>query len=296
MSPRLSADLIADLVDAGSREHYSDAALYDYEYRRRRADVHFYRELAKRRLPYGGRNIELGAGSRRATIVLARAGYEVTAIDTSKPMLDKLRARVAALPSAVAKRITVVQGDLRSFDVGERFPLVIAVFNVLEHLYTRVEVDACLRCAAAHLEPPTKKHPAGGAFAFDVQLPDLAWLIRDPTKRWAKTRFTDPTTKRAMYYSTNHEWDPVGQIALIRLYYEPVDGKGPTKIVKLSQRKFFPAELEGLVAHAGLRVVERYGDFAWRPLDVTAESQVLVCERAIPRRGNAVSRRGFRRR
>jgi SAM-dependent methyltransferase len=289
VSPRLTDELIGDLVDAGSREHYADAALYDYEYRRRRADVVFYRELARKRLGEGGRILELGAGSGRVTIPLARAGHEVVAMDSSPAMLAKLRARVAALPAAVAKRITVVEGDLRSFEVGKKFDLAIAVFNVLEHLYTRVEVDACLRCVAAHLTP-------GGAFAFDVQMPDLAWLIRDPTKRWAKTRFTDPTTRRAMFYSTNHDYDPVGQIALIRLYYEPVDGKGPTKIVKLSQRKFFPAELEGLVAHAGLRVAERYGDFAWRALDGTAESQVLVCDRAIPRRGNAVSRRGFRRR
>ena len=292
MSPRIPAELIADLIDAGSREHYSDAALYDYEYRRRRADLAWYRELARKRLAVGGRILELGAGSGRITIPLARAGYEVVAVDSSKPMLDKLRARVAALPKSVSSRITVADGDLRSFDVGKRFPLVIAVFNVVEHLYTRPEVDACFKRVVEHLEP-------GGAFAFDVQMPDLAWLIRDPWKRWAKTRFTDPTTKRAMYYSTNHEWDPVGQIALIRLYYEPVDGKGPTKIVKLSQRKFFPAELEGLVAHAGLRVVERYGDFAWRPLDGSAESQVLICERsenAISRRGNAVSRRGFSRR
>jgi SAM-dependent methyltransferase len=295
MSPRLSADLIADLVDAGSREHYADAALYDYEYRRRRADVVFYRDLARKRLGAGGRILELGAGSGRVTIPLARAGFEVVAMDGSPAMLAKLRARVAALPSAVANRITVVEGDLRQFAIKpgarsgklQRFPLVIAVFNVLEHLYTRVEVDACLRCVAAHLAP-------GGAFAFDVQLPDLAWLLRDPTKRWAKTRFTDPTTGRAMFYSTNHDYDQVGQIALIRLYSEPVDGKGPTKIVKLSQRKFFPAELEALVAHAGLRVVERYGDFGWRPLDGTAESQVLVCEAPISRRGNAVSRRGFR--
>jgi hypothetical protein len=118
-------------------------------------------------------------------------------------------------------------------------------------------------------------------------MPDLAWLIRDPAKRWAKTRFTEPTTRRAMFYSTNHDYDPVGQIANIRIYYEPVDGKGPTKIVKLSQRKYFPAELEALVAHAGFRVVERYGDFAWRPLDGGAESQVLICEpvaAANPRR------------
>ncbi len=285
--PRLSADLIADLVDAGSREHYSNAALYDYEYRRRRADLSFYRELAKRRLGNSGRILELGAGSGRITIPLARAGYSVVAVDSSPAMLDKLRTRVAALPLSVARRISVVEGDLRSFTVPGSFPLAIAVFNVLEHLYTRVELDACLRCVLAALSP-------GGAFAFDVQLPDLGWLLRDPTKRWARTRFTDPNTHRQMFYSTNHDYDPVGQIALIRLYYEPLDGKGPAKIVKLSQRKYFPAELEALVAHAGMRVVERYGDFLWRPLVGTAESQVLVCEKQIPRRENVVSRRGFR--
>ncbi len=279
-SGRLPEDLVEDLVDAGSREHYEDAVLYDHEYRRRRADVTFYRELARKRLGPGGRVLELGAGSGRVTIALARDGHEVVAVDRSAPMLDRLRARVAKLPKAVARRITVVEGDLRDFSVDGKFPLAIAAFNVLEHLYTRGEVHACLRRVRAHLEP-------GGAFVFDVQLPDMIWLMRDPNKRWARTRFTDPTTKRAMYYSTNHDYDPVGQIALIRLYYEPVDGKGPTKIVKLSQRKFFPAELEALVAHAGFRLVERYGDFAWRPLALIGddappvdgkvpESQVLV--------------------
>jgi SAM-dependent methyltransferase len=253
-----------------------------------------------------------------------RDGRQVVALDQSAAMLARLRERIARLPGPVASRITPVAGDLRTFSVGGRIPLAIAAFNVLEHLYTRGEITACLQRIAAHLAP-------GGAFAFDVQLPDLAWLIRDPGKRWAKTRFTDPTTGRAMYYSTNHDYDPVSQIALIRLYYEPAadrpqpiergegaprlpggresrredapgpararrpparradsspvsrpagaaGGTSPTRVVKLSQRKFFPAELEALVASAGFRVSERYGDFSFRPLDGTAESQVLVCE------------------
>jgi SAM-dependent methyltransferase len=286
VSPRISQELIAELVDSGSREHYSDAALYDYEYRRRRADVAFYRELARKRLGQktsepanggergkAGTILELGAGSGRVTVALARGGHEVVAIDSSPAMLARLRSRAAALPKAAGSRIEVRAGDLRDFDVKRKFPLVIAAFNVFEHLYTRGEVHAALERIAAHLSP-------GGALAFDVQMPDLAWLVRDPWKRWAKTRFTDPTTKRAMFYSTNHEYDPVSQIVMIRLYYDPVDGRGPGHIVHLSQRKFFPAELEALLAHAGFRVVERYGDFQWRPLDGSAESQVLVCERA----------------
>ena len=278
--PRPPGPRELDLVETGSREHYEDAALYDHEYRRRRADVTFYRELARRHLGGSGRILELGCGSGRVTIPLARDGHEVVALDRSPAMLDRLRARIAALPAAARGRITPLEADLRAFDVlsaGGPFRLAIAAFNVLEHLYTRGEVDACLRRVAAHLAP-------GGAFVFDVQLPDLAWLIRDPARRWARTRFTDPTTKRRMLYSTNHDYDPVSQIALIRIYYDPLEGTGPGRVVQLSQRKFFPAELEALVAHAGMRVVERFGDFSFGPLGPGSESQVLVCQVAPARR------------
>ncbi len=282
---QLPADLVDDLVDAGSREHYADAALYDYEYRRRRLDVTFYRDIARRRLGElgrAGRVLELGAGSGRVTIPLARDGHEIVALDRSEPMLARLESRVAKLPAAAARRIRIARGDLCTFELShrglrEQFDLVIAAFNVVEHLYTRGEVDACFRRVKDHLAP-------GGAFVFDVQLPDLAWLIRDSAKRWAKTRFTDPSTGRSMIYSTNHEYDPISQIAVIRLYYDPADpmperGRASaSRVVKLTQRKFFPAELEALVAHAGLRVTARYGDFSWAPLDETADSQVLVCE------------------
>jgi SAM-dependent methyltransferase len=279
----LPDDLIEDLVDAGSREHYQTPVLYDHEYRRRRWDVTFYRELATKRLGNAGRILELGAGSGRATIPLARDGHEVVAVDRSPEMIERLTQRVARLPKAVARRIAIVRGDLRDFTAAGKFGLAIACFNVIEHLYTRSEVDVCFRRVRRHLEP-------GGAFAFDVQLPDLGWLLRDPNKRWARTKFTDPVTRRKMIYSTNHDYDAIGQIALIRLYYEPADGKEPTKVVKLSQRKFFPAELEALVAHAGFRVEARYADFKWQPLYLIGddappvdgkvpESQVVV---AIP--------------
>lgn len=270
-------------VDLGAQEHYRDAALYDFEYRRRRSDVRWYRDLANRVLGGPGTILELGCGSGRVTVPLARDGHQVVAMDQSAPMLAALEARRARLPAAVRDRIDIREGDLRTFKVGRRFGLVIAAFNVLEHLYTRVELDACLRAVRRHLLPDA-------AFGFDVQLPDPGWLARDPSKKWARTRFTHPTTGEKVWYSTSHDYDPVSQIAMIRLYYAP-DGGGAEDVVLLSQRKYFPAELEALVAFSGLRVVEQHGDFAGGPLGPGAESQVLVCAAARPRRGKKNLRR-----
>ena len=273
-------DFADDLVDAGSREHYADAELYDYEYRRRRADVTYYRELA--RSQFGGapgRILELGCGSGRLTMMLAHDGHEVVAVDQSPAMLARLRARIAAAPAAIARRITPVVGDLRDFSVEGRFPLVLAAFNVFEHLYTRVELAACLTSVTEHLATE-------GRLAFDVQMPDLRWLSRDPERRWARTKFTHPRTGEKLIYSTNHDYDPVSQIALIRIYYDPQEPPKPSgkkksssggRVVKLSQRKFFPAELEALLAANGYALVSRHGDCAGRPLDGSAESQVIVC-------------------
>lgn len=276
---RLFEELVRQLVDAGSREHYEDAVLYDYEYRRRRADLAFYRELAQRLAP-AGPVLELGAGSGRVTLPLLRAGHAVTAVDQSATMLARLATRAEALSPAARQRLTIARADLRSFALRRRFPLVIAAFNVVEHLYTHADVGAFLRRVAAHLTPT-------GVLAFDVELPDVAWLARDPRRRWGRTRFTHPGTGEKLVYSSNHDYDPVTQIALIRLYYE-AEGR-PTHIVKLSQRKFFPAELEGLLRAYGFEVLERYGDFDGAPLSGEAQSQVIVC-RPAARRAAAAAR------
>lgn len=258
-----------DLVDRGSREHYDDAELYDWEYRRRRQDVSFYRRLVNELLGGPGTVLELACGTGRVTTALVKDGHRVIGLDLSAAMLRRAAARIERLPAAARRRASLVRGDMRRFALTERVPLVLMAFNSFEHLYTRVEVAACLERIRAHLRP-------GGHFVFDVQNPSLRWLTRDPTRRWARTVFRHPTAGHRVVYSTNHDYDPVSQIALVRLYYEP-EGGGPTRVVHLSQRKFFPAELEALVAHGGFRVEQRYGDFGGQPLTGDADSQILVC-------------------
>ncbi len=261
-------------LDAATREHYDNAVLYDYEYRRRRADVNFYRGVA-RQFARGGPVLDLACGSGRVTLPLARDGHATIGSDLSLPMLVRARERAAKLGRAARERLDFVQQDMRMFALREQFPLITMAFNAFEHLYTRTDVAACLRCVRAHLTDD-------GLFAFDVQNPDLRWLSRDPRKRWARTRFKHPTTGVRVEYTTNHDYDPISQIAFIRFYYQTVDeapANRRTSVVRLAQRKFFPAELEALMHANGFSVETRYGGFAGEPLHGDGESQVLLCRK-----------------
>ena len=254
--------------------------LYDHEYRRRRRDVQFYRRFSSEFFEGPGTILELACGSGRVTTALLRDGHTVFGMDLSLPMLRRAQTRMARLGRPARSRARLFCGDMKQFALGRPFPLIVMAFNAFEHLYTRGEVEVCLERVREHLSPD-------GRFVFDVQNPDIAWLCRDPDRHWARTRFKHPVTGEKTEYTTNHIYDPISQIALIRLYYRPLEGKRKqTQVVNLSQRKFFPAELEALLAASGFVVEKRFGDFDGEPLHGDAGSQVLVCRRKRPGLGS----------
>ena len=264
---------IYDLA-AGTREHYVDAALYDFEYRRRRGDVNHYRRLAAA-VPQESSVLELGCGTGRVTIPLARDGRHVVGVDRSAEMLARAKLRLRAAGRRAEERVVFLRADLRDFTLGARFPLVICAFNTFQHLYTRHDVAACLARVREALTDD-------GRFAFDVMNPDLRWLTRDQMKRWARTRFRHPETGVRYEYTTNQTYDPVTQIVHMRIFYEEIEvpiERRRTHVVRLAHRQFFPAELEALLHAGGFRVERRWGGFAEEELDVGSESQVIVCVR-----------------
>ena len=272
---------MSNWVKDGSTEHYLDAELYDFEYRNRRRDVRFYKEVAGK-FAEKGQVLELACGSGRITKALLRGGHSVDALDISMPMLRRCKQNTSRLSKANAKRVHLFQADATAFCLQKKYPLIVMGFNSLEHLYTRLEVQACLQNVKRHLADD-------GRFVFDVQNPDLKWLTRNPNKRWARTRFTHPTTGQSLVYSTNHVYDPISQIVLITIYYDlpqadvdvgPETTPQENKKILLAQRKFFPAELEALLAANGFAIDQRYGDFDFQPLSGEAESQVVVCRRS----------------
>ncbi|MCH9038335.1 MAG: class I SAM-dependent methyltransferase, partial [Chloroflexi bacterium] len=107
-----------------------DSALYDHYTLGLAGDTRFYVEEARKST---GRVLELACGTGRITIPLAQAGINVVGVDLSPSMLAIARKKVAELSEEDAKRVSLVEGDMRSFYVdtpgGERFGLAMIPFR-----------------------------------------------------------------------------------------------------------------------------------------------------------------------
>lgn len=232
-----------------------------------RTDVGFYVDDAK---AAGGRVLEVGCGTGRILLPIARAGCAITGIDGSKQMLERCRLNLAAEPDAVQSRIQLAQHDMRDFSLAEKFALIIAPFRVVQHLTTMDDQLQFLATVARHLAPQ-------GRLVFDVFNPRFDILVgADGVERedTPEQRLPDGRTFHRAYRIARVRWiDQVSEAELV--YY--VDGKRYVQAFEM--RWYLAAELRHLLARAGFRVREMYGDFARGPVVDGCPEIVVVAER-----------------
>ncbi len=246
--------------EAGATEHYLDPALYDHEYRHRRADLNFYRLLAEERMSSGEASalLELACGSGRLTIPLLRAGHTVVAFDRSLSMLQAARQRLARLPAVRQQQCLLLKADMRSFQLKKPVSLALAGFHSIQHVVKDAELLACFANVRASLS-------GDGWFVFDVLAPHPLWLENGGDPRWSPRTYRHPVTNQQLRYGTTHTYDKESKALHMRLHYQPVDDAGqftePERIVRLCHRQFWPGDLDGLLDQADFDVLARYSDF-----------------------------------
>jgi SAM-dependent methyltransferase len=194
-----------------------------------------------------GAALELGIGTGRIALPLARRGVPVHGIDLSPDMVAQLRAK----PGGDELPVTI--GDFSTTRVDGTFSLVYLVFNTISNLTTQDAQVACFANAAAHLEP-------GGCFVVEVGFPDGERLsVFDLSDTHVGVDEYDAATQR----STSH-------------HFTFVDGKW----VRLSVpfRSTYPAELDLMARLAGMRLRERFGDWNREPFSSESPKHVSVWE------------------
>jgi SAM-dependent methyltransferase len=138
------------------------AAFYDWENARTlgRRDVAFWRGVAQR----AGRTLELGCGTGRVLVPLAKAGVPIVGVDRSAPMLARARQRLDRLRTPVDAALT--RADIRDVPAASgTFDLVIAPYGILQSLVREADLSRTLRSVARVLRP-------GGRFGIDL-VPDV---------------------------------------------------------------------------------------------------------------------------
>jgi SAM-dependent methyltransferase len=127
------------------------------------ADLRVWRELAAE---HGDPVLDIGAGTGRVTLDLARHGHRVTALDRDRLLVSELERRAHGLP------VTTACADARSFDLGDTFALIIVPMQTVQLLGGRAGREDFLRRAARHLG-------SGGVLALAI-IEQLEGFGEDP--------------------------------------------------------------------------------------------------------------------
>lgn len=256
-----------------AREFYAqtyDASVSDWP-----GEIDFYRALAAETHANGQAVLEVACGTGRVAIPLARDGVQVVGLDLSPAMLD-----VAREKSVGMRNPRWVQGDMRSFDLGETFGLVIIPGHSFQNILTGDDQFACLESIGRHLGP-------GGALVVHVDHLDVRWLGELLGDRGgvfeAAESFSHPRTGRQIRTSRAWSYEPATQTAVSRTVWEEIDADGEVadrwESGPLRFHCVFRFEMEHLLARAGFAVRAVYGDFFRGELRDGSSEMIWVARR-----------------
>lgn len=236
-----------------------------------RGDREWYCRKAKQG---GGPVLELGAGTGRITLAIARDGIRIHALEVDAAMLDALRRKVAAQSREVQERVAVIDGDMRTFQLTERFALIIAPFRAFLHNVTEADQLACLRRVREHLRP-------GGRFAFNVFHPSLEYMAQHAGAlagvwRWAGT--FPKADGGCIVRSEANRYDTVRQCVHSQHRYEELGSDGAlvrTFLHRLELAYLYPADIRRLLDQGGFQSVQIDGGFDGQPFAKDTDELVI---------------------
>ena len=141
-------DLLAPIYDAINRD-------IDYS-----SWADFIEEIARKNMKTKPDLVlDLGCGTGKMTLELARRGYDMTGVDSSPEMLDI--AREAAEEAELSDKMLWLLQDMREFELYGTVDLAVSCLDCINHLTSPKDLDKCLSLVHNYLIPD-------GIFVFDV--------------------------------------------------------------------------------------------------------------------------------
>jgi SAM-dependent methyltransferase len=264
------------------------APFYDWENARTlgRRDVPFWRTVA---LNAGGSMLELGAGTGRIAIPLARAGVPVVGIDRSEPMLARARQRVKR--AKLERRLRLVRGDIRFLPFadarrtdrasvsrrspkgtgGPGFSMVLAPYGMLQSLLRERDLQATL--AAVH-----RVLKKGGTFGVELVADLPSWQEyekRISLRGWRRR----PGGAHVTLTETVRQDRKKGLTIFDQEFTERRDRKTRSRVFSLAFRTLSVPQMVRRLEKAGFEITALLGDYRGRAWDPRADVWVILARK-----------------
>jgi SAM-dependent methyltransferase len=240
---------------------------------RDKQDIAFYVQMAS---SSEGPVLELGCGTGRVLIPIARADNEIVGLDSSPHMLRVCREKLAHEPEDVRTRVELIQAEMGHFDLDRKFDLITTPFRPFQHLLTVGEQLSCLSCVHSHLSDD-------GVFVLDLFNPFLQRLVDEKylVETDDEPEFTMSDGRKVIRRPRTISRDLFNQVNEneIIYYIKHPDGREERQVHRFKMRHLFRFEAEHLLVRSGFEVVEIYADYDRNPYGSKYPGELIIVSR-----------------
>ncbi len=214
-------------------------------------DIPFYIDYAKKQ---NGEILELGCGTGRVALALAKQNFKVTGLDLSKEMLGIFKKKLELQPK-LKNKINLMHGNMANFQIDKKFSLIIAPFRAFQSLTDKKDIENSLKCINNHLTE-------NGIFIVNVFNPypimDENWCFSEIIQ-WE--RFDEQTGNYIVKKHWGDKIDIENQIIYPHFAYEVTDKDGNISrfIEDLKLKYYYRNQLQSAIEQAGLTIKESFG-------------------------------------
>ncbi len=257
-------DITGGYIDLPFVSEYYDYIFNDLQ------DKQFYVDLA---LKSGGPVLELGTGTGRILLPIARAGVSITGIDLSEGMINICRKKLKSESEEIRRNVKIIITDLRRFNLGKKYPLIIIPFSTFQYLLEVEDQLSCLESIAMHLKK-------GGKFVLSVFNESISRLSDESLYNEfdITPEFVMPDGRKVYRRFLYVERDYTKQVEIKEsiFYVTHPDGRKERLVHRFGMRYFFQFELIHMCARVNLKVKGIYSDYNYMPYDADFREGRLI--------------------
>ena len=227
----------------------------------------FFEEIIKREYKAGKPDLvlDLGCGTGKMTIELAKRGYDMTGVDFSPEMLDI--AKNEAERCACSDKMLWLCQDMTEFELYGTVDVTVSCLDCINHLCTPKSVDQCFSLVHNYLIPD-------GLFIFDINgkrkfeelYADNSYVFEEEGSMCVWQNFYNPKNKLCDFYITVFQEDPDGRYTR----YDDVQ----------RERMYTISNMKKALEKSGFEFIGAYGDFDFSPASDDNE-RIYIAARCI---------------